>query len=114
MADLPKFKFSGPDPKYKQVAAHLRERIRQSELKVGDSLGDIFRLADYYGCSIGTVSSAERLLVTEGVLSAIQPGKPTLVVALPEATEQDATISRLRKLRHELDVIIADLENDAA
>jgi DNA-binding FadR family transcriptional regulator len=108
------FQFRPGKAKYQQVADDLRRRIRVGDLREGDSLGDIFKMAAYYGCSWGTVRQAQRLLVAEGLLSEIRAGVPTRVIALPADPEPDPVLIQLRKLRRELDEIIARLEGDAA
>jgi DNA-binding transcriptional regulator YhcF (GntR family) len=104
------FEFVPGRPKYRQVADDIRRRIRDGELQVGDSLGDLGKLEKHYGCSWGTVQAGERLLVDEGLLSQIRAGIPTRVVAVPSQLEPSVTLVRLRKLREELDEIIDDLE----
>lgn len=105
------FAFEAGKSKYQQVADDLRRRIRDGDLPVGASLGDIFRMGEYYGCSWGTVREAQRLLVTEGLLSEIRPGLPTRVLATPLEQEPNQLLTRLLKLRRELDEIIDSLEN---
>jgi DNA-binding FadR family transcriptional regulator len=113
MGSSRRFSFEAGRPKYQQVADDLRRRIRTGELTVGSSLGDIMMMAEYYGCSWGTVREAQRRLVAEGLLSEIRPGLPTRVIAVPEDPEPDRNLARLRKLRRDLDEIIASLEAPA-
>lgn len=109
-----KFEFQPGEPKKQQVAEDLRRRIGTGDLRVGDSLGDIFRMAEHYGCSWGTVRAAQRLLVTEGLLSEIRSGLPTRVIAVPSSPGRDPVLDSLHKLRRDLDQIIAGLEGRAA
>jgi GntR family transcriptional regulator len=104
-------KFVPGKPKYVQVADEMRREIREGELKVGDSVGDLFKLQDKYGCSWGTVRAAEQLLVTEGILSEIRTGMPTAVIAIPGELPFDRLIKRLRDNHQDLAEIIAGLEN---
>jgi DNA-binding transcriptional regulator YhcF (GntR family) len=111
VSDNTKFAFEAGRPKYQQVADDLRRRIREGELPIGVSLGDIFLMGEHYGCSWGTVREAQRRLVAEGLLSEIRPGLPTRVIAVPSEPVPDPLLTRLYKLRLDLDEIIADLES---
>lgn len=113
------FAFTPGETKKKQVAGDLRRRIADGEFKVGDSLGDVFKLAAYYGCAFGTVSEAEHLLVAEGLLSPIRPGVPTRVIAVPEPSSAAPVgrlelLARLRKLQRDVDSLIALCEGSPA
>jgi DNA-binding GntR family transcriptional regulator len=101
------FKFKAGKSKKAQVADDMRDRIG-ADWAVGASVGDVMKLADYYGCSFGTVREAEQLLVEEGLLSEIKPGHPTRVIALPDKTP--SPLARLRQLRRDLDAVIAEME----
>jgi len=105
------FEFAPGRSKKQQVADDLRRRIRASELQIGDSLGDIFRMAEHYSCSFCTVRAAQQILVDEGLLSEIRPGVPTRVIAVPAAQNEGSQILlKLVKLRNELDELIAGLQ----
>jgi DNA-binding GntR family transcriptional regulator len=110
VAREPEFQFEGDEPMYRQVAHDLRRRIVKGDFAIGASVGDINALAKYYGCSFGTVSRAEHLLVDEGLLSEIRAGVPTRVIAKPAARATGEAVGKLRKLRRELDDIISGLE----
>jgi DNA-binding GntR family transcriptional regulator len=88
--------------------------LHVGDLHVGDSLAGLDQMAERYGCSWGTVREAQQLLVDEGLLSKIRAGVPTRVIAVPAQPEPDPALSKLRKVRRELDEIIADLEKAAA
>ena len=107
------FQFDGKAAKYLQVAADMRRRIARGDLPLGESVRDLYVLAEYYGCSWGTVRAAEGVLVDEGLLSEIRPGMPTRVIGKPAETEPDPTLVKLRKFRRELDELIAELEGGA-
>jgi GntR family transcriptional regulator len=103
--------FVAGKPKYVQVADEMRREIREGELKVGDSVGDLFKLQDKYQCSWGTVRAAEQILVTEGILSEIRMGMPTVVIATPGKLPLGRLIKRLRENQQNLSEIIAGLES---
>jgi DNA-binding transcriptional MocR family regulator len=63
---MSEFKFEAGGTKKQQVTEDLRRRIRTGDLPLGESIGDLFKLAEYYGCSWGTVRDAQRPLVEEG------------------------------------------------
>jgi GntR family transcriptional regulator len=104
-------RFEPGRPKYIQVADEMRREIRDGELKVGDSVGDLFKLQDKYGCSWGTVRAAEQVLVNEGILSEIRAGMPTVVIAIPGKLPLGRLIKRLRENQQDLSEIIAGLES---
>jgi DNA-binding transcriptional regulator YhcF (GntR family) len=100
-------------PKFQQVAAEMRRRIRAGEWQVGNSVGDVNTLAAEFGCSFGTVGSAERELVKEGLLSEIRPGLKTRVIAVPAdepKSADDATLAKLKKIQRDLAAVIAEIE----
>ena len=108
------FRFEPGKAKYAQVADDLRRRIRSGDLPTGCSLGDIFKMAESYGCSMGTVRHAQSILVAEGLLSEIRHGVATRVLATPSAPQVEPLLERLRRMRKDIDEIIKRLEGDAA
>jgi DNA-binding GntR family transcriptional regulator len=124
---MSKFTFRPGEPMKKQVADDLRRRIAEGEFGVGDSMGDIYLMAEHYGSSVGVVRAAQVVLGVEGVLSEIRWGKPTRVIALPQEDSSDVTalIDRLRILNRDMkrecdartaqmDMIIARFERGAS
>jgi DNA-binding GntR family transcriptional regulator len=101
------FGFKVGKSKKSQVAEDMRNRIG-TDWPIGASVGDVMKLADYYGCSFGTVREAEQLLVEEGLLSEIKAGHPTRVIALPDKTP--SALAKLRQMRRDLDEVIAEME----
>jgi len=108
------FEFTGSRPKYLQVADDYRMRIRTGDLKVGDSLGDLFKAAHYYSCSWGTVRAAQRMLVAEGLLSPIRAGMPTRVIAIPPSDTANDLLVKLHALRRAVDDLIDEVTASAA
>ncbi|MDQ1745670.1 MAG: hypothetical protein QOE23_4009 [Pseudonocardiales bacterium] len=107
---MSEFKFEAGGTKKQQVAKDLRRRIRTGDLPLGESIGDLFKLAEYYGCSWGTVRDAQRPLVEEGLLSEVKAGVPTRVIAVPAGDATPDVLPKLRELRREIDAIIKQLE----
>ena len=56
--------------RYHEIAEDLRARIKAGEWRIGDKLPGIAALQDYYQVekSLGTIRSAQQLLVAEGML----------------------------------------------
>lgn len=61
-------------PKYRQIAAELRDRIISGHFATGDRLPTEQRLMDDYGVSRNTVRLATALLVNEGLIERV-PGR---------------------------------------
>ncbi|WP_422753074.1 GntR family transcriptional regulator [Micromonospora sp. WMMD708] len=61
-------------PKYRQIADELRERIVSGALRVGDRLPTEPQLQEQYGVSRNTVRDATALLVHEGLVESV-PGR---------------------------------------
>ncbi|MEV4481732.1 GntR family transcriptional regulator [Micromonospora coxensis] len=61
-------------PKYRQIADELRERIVSGALRVGDRLPTEPQLQEQYGVSRNTVRDATALLVHEGLIESV-PGR---------------------------------------
>jgi DNA-binding GntR family transcriptional regulator len=93
-----------------QVAEIMRNRIASGEWKVGESVGDVMKLADRFNVSFGTVRAAEEILVQEGLLHPIRPGIPTRVAAKPSPPDLREVISMLEDLREQLGTAVAKLE----
>lgn len=65
-------------PLSRQIAADLRERIGRGELKTGDQLPSVVRLAETYNVATGTVQKALRILKREGLIES-EPAYGTFV-----------------------------------
>ena len=65
-------------PKYKEIADHLRQRIRSGEFIQGDKLPTEEDLGDTYEASRNTIRRAVERLAREG-LAAKRPGQGTYV-----------------------------------
>ena len=63
-----------PVPRYLQVAAIIRARIGQGELKEGDAIPSRLQLQDEYGIARDTAAKALRVLVDEGLVVVV-PGR---------------------------------------
>lgn len=88
--------------KTEQVANALRRRIANGHWRIGQSVGDLGKLEaaseELFGvkASFGTIRAAEQVLVDEGILSAIKPGIPTRVIAVPVELDEKPSIQELR------------------
>jgi DNA-binding GntR family transcriptional regulator len=80
--------WSGQQPAYKQVAAELRERIRDGRLDVGAQLPSIASLMDEFSVSITVVRMALSELRSEGLIASHQ-GKGAFVLSAPSAEAAD-------------------------
>jgi DNA-binding GntR family transcriptional regulator len=69
-------------PAYKQVAEHLRRRIRDNNLQPGDPLPSLSDLMAEHHVSITVARMALRLLKAEGLV-VIAPGKGNFVAGNP-------------------------------
>jgi len=67
------------DPPYLRIAADLRQRIERGELRPGDALPSINRIAQDWGCAKTTAAKALNLLKAEGLVRGVQ-GWGTIVV----------------------------------
>jgi DNA-binding GntR family transcriptional regulator len=105
--------YSKDRPLKVQVAERMRGLIASDEWKVGESVGDVMKLADRFGVSFGTVRAAEEILVQEGLLHPIRPGIPTRVAAKPSPSELHEVIGMLEALREQLGTAVAKLERIA-
>jgi len=72
--------FSGPLPKYYQLAQILRQQIQSGVYQVGDQLPSETRLSADYQLSRGTVRQALQSLAHEGLIRSAQ-GRGTYVIA---------------------------------
>ena len=102
--------YSKDRPLKVQVAENMRSLIASGEWQVGESVGDVMKLADRFGVSFGTVRAAEEILVQEGLLFTIRPGIPTRVAAKPSPPDLREVIGMLETLREQLGTVVARLE----
>jgi GntR family transcriptional regulator len=58
----------GPEPKYRQLAAILRERIRSGDLAPGDPVPSETELEQTYDLARGTIRKAIAVLREEGLI----------------------------------------------
>jgi len=68
----------GPVPLYQQLAAILRERIRDGELRVDRPIPSILSLQQEFGLARGTVMHAVEVLRQDGLVYTVR-GKGTFV-----------------------------------
>jgi GntR family transcriptional regulator len=68
-----------PDPRYRQIADHLRQKIESGELGHGDQLPTELELREEYDASRNTVRDAVKWLITRGLIET-RPGQGTFVV----------------------------------
>jgi DNA-binding GntR family transcriptional regulator len=102
--------YSKDRPLKVQVAEIMRELIASGEWKVGESVGDVMKLADRFDVSFGTVRAAEEILVLEGWLAPIRPGIPTRVAARPSGPDLRELTAQLAALRDQLGTVVSKLE----
>ena len=102
--------YSKDRPLKVQVAEIMRDRIAADEWKVGESVGDVMKLAERFDVSFGTVRAAEEILVHEGLLHPIRPGIPTRVAAKPSSSDLREVIRMLEDLREQLGTVVTKLE----
>jgi DNA-binding GntR family transcriptional regulator len=76
----------GPRGPYETIAADLRDEIRSSRLKVGDSLPTMVEIAGRYSVAAGTAHRAIAALRTEGLI-VVSRGRRA-IVAVSTATVQ--------------------------
>src|SRR5687768_12528915 len=89
------------EPAYKQVAADLRDRVRDGRLPIDSQLPSLAELMRQYDVSITVVRMALRELRAEGLVTTHQ-GKGTFVRAMPPEAEQS---SEFRALVRQLDQV---------
>jgi GntR family transcriptional regulator len=68
-----------PDPRYRQIADDLRQKIESGELGHGDQLPTELELREKYDASRNTVRDAVKWLITRGLIET-RPGQGTFVV----------------------------------
>lgn len=68
----------GPVPIYQQLAAILRDRIRNGELPPNRAVPSVARLQQEYGIARGTVLHTLKVLSDEGLIYAV-PGRGMFV-----------------------------------
>jgi DNA-binding GntR family transcriptional regulator len=71
------------EPPYLRIAADLRRRIEDGELRPGDALPSINRIAQEWGCAKTTAAKALNLLKAEGLARGVQ-GWGTIVTTPAE------------------------------
>ena len=74
--DEPKYRVD--EPKYREIAADLENKIKSGEPPAGERLPSDAELGETYGASRNTVREAVRFLLTRGVLEK-RPGGGTIV-----------------------------------
>lgn len=101
--------------KREQVANALRKLIADRYWEIGDSVGDLWKLQEeserLFGVHVswGTIRAAEETLVKEGLLSVIQPGVPTRVIATPYRPDQVSMEAELQAVHEKLGEVYAEL-----
>jgi DNA-binding GntR family transcriptional regulator len=75
----------GPEPKYAQLAAILRERIASGELAVGEPVPSETELEQEFDLARGTIRKAIGVLRDEGLIVTTK-GKGSWVVEQPPAS----------------------------
>ena len=101
--------------KQAQVANAMRQLIAEGHWKIGQSVGNLWKLEaeseKLFGvkASWGTIRAAEQDLVEEGILSVIQQGMPTRVLAVPSRRNLDSTSTELRAVYAKLGAVYAEL-----
>ena len=69
-------------PIYVQVVEHIRQEVLNGDLKPGDQLPTVRRLAQDLRVNFNTIARAYRLLDEAGIIST-QQGRGTYILALP-------------------------------
>lgn len=104
---------SDPRPPYVQIAADLRNQMESGQLKAGDRLPSLRKLAEAYGVAQMTINHALRILRSEGRIETWQ-GRGTFVSEPQEAvaTDEDlgAQVRALTRTVRSLDERLAKLE----
>ena len=104
------YSYSKDRPLKVQVADIMRSLIISGEWKVGESVGDVMKLAKRFDVSFGTVRAAEEILVQEGWLDPIRPGIPTRVAVRSAEPTLREVIVQLAAMRDQLGAAVARLE----
>lgn len=95
---------------YQDIAEDLRRRIAAGEWEIGDRLPGISDLQEHYNArSLGTIRSAQALLVTDGMLRTEQ-GVGVFVTALRPARSIDVA-AELVAARDHLNEALAGVQN---
>jgi GntR family transcriptional regulator len=68
-----------PEPRYRQIADDLRQKVESGALGHGDQLPTELELREEYDASRNTVRDAVKLLITRGLIET-RPGQGTFVV----------------------------------
>lgn len=80
-----------PDPPYQVIAAQIRSRIEQGELRPGDRVPSIRQIAQRWGVAVATATKVTALLRAEGLVEA-RVGSGTVVCASAAPPPVDATV----------------------
>ncbi|MEU2703110.1 winged helix-turn-helix domain-containing protein [Micromonospora aurantiaca (nom. illeg.)] len=70
-----------PSSPYQSVAANLRQQITTGQLRPGDQLPAVPKLAAAHGISVGTAHRAVALLTAEGLVSVVRGRRATVAHA---------------------------------
>ena len=106
---------NGELTKKQQVANAFRKLIADGYWNVGESVGDLWKLQEeshhLFGVRVswGTIRAAEQELVEEGLLSPIQQGVPTRVIAVPHRPDPASLVAGLRALHEKLGALHSEL-----
>lgn len=84
------------EPEYLQIVQQVRWAVANGELKTGDTLEPVRRLAARLGVNASTVARAYRLLEMQGVVHTHQ--RRGTIIAAPGADVQDLRHTRLRQI----------------
>ena len=103
-----------PQRRYEQVAASLREAIKDGTYPVGDRLPSIQQLQAEFGISHMTVKAALNVLREDGLIAS-RAGVPAQVVALPgdQAPPVQTQINELRSVVEDLAARLESVEAHA-
>lgn len=62
------YEFADDEPRWKQIADVLRDRITRGDLKPGDKIPSVLQLQATYGISTSTGQKVHRALRAEGLI----------------------------------------------
>ena len=88
-------------PIYVQVVEHIRQEVLNGDLKPGDQLPTVRRLAQDLRVNFNTIARAYRLLDEAGIIST-QQGRGTYILALPPPeVSEELRRKTLRSMVHQ-------------